>query len=121
MSPQENAELLEPPAACPRNPLPYVSFNLIFLLILSKDIDVDTSTEKVFLSPFAFPFLVVITITPFAALEPQSAAADAPLKISIDSTSLGLISFNLDCWVTPPPEPTLPPEPAPFPPNPAPK
>ena len=51
---------------------------------------------------FAFPFLVVITITPFAALVPQSAAAEAPFKTCTLAISSGLISFRRLCWVVPP-------------------
>ena len=40
--------------------------------------------------PF-FAFLVVITITPFTALDPQIEEAAASFKIVMDSTSFGLI------------------------------
>ena len=43
------------------------------------------------------PFLVVINITPLAALEPYNAAAFGPFNTEIDSISAGLIS------VIPPP------------------
>src|SRR5690606_16023529 len=39
------------------------------------------------------PFFVVMIITPDAALEPYSAAAEPPCSILIDSISLGLISL----------------------------
>ena len=51
---------------------------------------------------FALPFLVVITITPLAALVPQSAAAEAPFKTCTLAISSGLISFKRLCWVVPP-------------------
>ncbi len=41
------------------------------------------------------PFLVVIMIAPWAALEPYSAAAAGPLSTFIDSTSAGFISAEL--------------------------
>lgn len=40
------------------------------------------------------PFLVVIKMTPLAALEPNSMEAEASFKTSIDSISSGLISAN---------------------------
>ena len=51
--------------------------------------------------PVFLPFFVVITKTPLAASDPQTAAADAPFKTVIDSISSSLISFNLDCWDVP--------------------
>ena len=40
------------------------------------------------------PFLVVMMITPFDALEPYRAVAEASLSTLIDSMSLGLMVFN---------------------------
>ena len=45
---------------------------------------------------------MVITITPFAALLPHRAAADAPFSTCTDAMSAGLISFNLDPKLTAP-------------------
>ncbi len=54
----------------------------------------DSSVLKLtFTLPFA-PFLVVIINTPFDALEPYNAVADASFKTLIDSMSLGLIVFR---------------------------
>jgi hypothetical protein len=56
----------------------------------------------------ARPRLVVMTTTPLAALEPYSAAAAAPLRISTFSMSLGLRSAirltGLSCDALPAPE-----------------
>ena len=64
---------------------------------MSKETDELMSTE---IFPF-FPFLVLINTTPFAALYPQRAAAEAPFSTCTLSMSFGLISFNLLCWPTP--------------------
>ena len=48
--------------------------------------------EFMFTLNFSPPFLVVMSITPFAALEPYNADALAPFKTSIFSMSSGLIS-----------------------------
>ena len=56
--------------------------------------------EKVILAFPDWPSFVVITITPFAALLPQRAAADAPFKTCTDAISAGFISFNRDPKLT---------------------
>ena len=58
--------------------------------------------EKVILAFPDCPSLVVITITPFAALLPHRAAADAPFKTCTEAISAGLRSFNLDPKLTAP-------------------
>src|SRR6186997_1293063 len=43
----------------------------------------------------AFPFFVVIMMTPLAALDPYNAVPEAPLRTVTDSMSSGLMSLTL--------------------------
>ena len=68
--------------------LPYVFWNsgVMYALLNSEE------EEKVTWSLPSLPFLVLIRITPLAALLPYNAAADGPLSTEIDSISSGLKS-----------------------------
>src|SRR5690606_15956022 len=75
-------------ANSPEFPCPYFCWNL------GRTRGSSNVTPALTLTPIPrlfLPDLVVITITPFAALEPYKAEAFAPFNTVIDSTSSGLI------------------------------
>ena len=80
-------------------PWPHVSCIGILSCTSSKD---SVRLKVIFIPPAEEPSFVLITTTPLAALEPHSAAAEAPFNTSTEAMSLALISFILDCWVEPP-------------------
>ena len=66
---------------------------LSLIHILNAFSKVSPVEKIIFLCPTEFPFLAVIRMTPLAAMLPYNAAAGAPFKILMLSTSSG---FRLD-------------------------